>query len=127
MTAKKFLIGTILLSILLIVGASFLLGGAEKGSNLDTFAKCLKDKKTVFYGAFWCPHCQNQKKLFGSSEQYLPYVECSTPDGQRQTQDCKKKNIKSYPTWEFTGGSRKTGEVSLEELSQKTNCALPNK
>ena len=24
----------------------------------DTFAQCLSDAGTKFYGTFWCPHCQ---------------------------------------------------------------------
>ncbi|HEY4504811.1 MAG TPA: hypothetical protein VJI73_03495, partial [Candidatus Paceibacterota bacterium] len=35
--------------------------------ELDAFANCLKDRGAIFYGAFWCPHCANQKKLFGKS------------------------------------------------------------
>ena len=67
----------------------------------DTFAQCLKDKEVTFYGAFWCSHCQAQKKLFGSSVKLLPYVECSTADGNAQTQICIDKKVESYPTWEF--------------------------
>src|SRR3989338_5665230 len=37
----------------------------------DDFTKCLKDKGAIFYGAFWCPHCQKQKSLFGKSKKYL--------------------------------------------------------
>lgn len=91
----------------------------------DTFATCLKDKGAVFYGAFWCTHCQAQKKLFGSSEKLLPYVECSTPDGQGQNQVCKDKQIEGYPTWIFTDGTKLTGEVKMEELASKTSCVLP--
>src|SRR3989344_5960179 len=69
--------------------------------KLDTFATCLTDKGAIFYGAFWCPHCQAQKKLFGRSQRLLLYVECSTPDAKGQLQVCKDKNIQSYPTWEF--------------------------
>ncbi len=90
----------------------------------DTFAQCLKDKGATFYGAFWCPHCQAQKELFGSSVKYLPYVECSTADGSGQTQICIDKKIESYPTWEFTDGSRLTGEIPLQQLSDKTSCPL---
>ncbi len=92
----------------------------------DDFAKCLKEKGATFYGTFWCPHCQNQKKLFGKSSKYLPYAECSTTDGQSQTIVCKEKNIESYPTWEFSDGSRMTGETSLSVLSEKTECPLPS-
>jgi len=91
----------------------------------DTFAQCLKDKGATFYGAFWCPHCQSEKKLFGSSAKLLPYVECSTADGAGQLQVCKDKNITGYPTWEFADGSRLTGEIPLQQLADKTSCELP--
>ena len=88
----------------------------------DNFATCLEDKGAVFYGAFWCSHCQAQKKLFGSSQKLLPYIECSTIDGQSQTQACIDKKISSYPTWEFTDGSRLNGEIPLAQLAEKTSC-----
>ncbi|MFA5791448.1 MAG: thioredoxin family protein [Candidatus Paceibacterota bacterium] len=91
----------------------------------DTFATCLKDKGAVFYGTFWCPHCQSQKKLFGTSAKLLPYVECSTLDASAQMQACTDKGITSYPTWEFADGSRLTGEIPLKELAEKTSCILP--
>lgn len=90
----------------------------------DTFATCLKDKGATFYGAFWCPHCQAQKKLFGASQKLLPYVECSLPSGQGQTQICTDKKIEGYPTWEFADGTRLSGEIPLQQLSDKTSCSL---
>ena len=101
-------------------------GGVASGpGKYDEFATCLKDKGAVFYGAFWCPHCQTQKKLFGSSQKLLPYVECSTPDGNSQTQACIDKGVASYPTWEFADGSKLTGEIPLIQLAEKTECVLP--
>ncbi len=95
----------------------------------DTFAQCLKDKGAVFYGAFWCPHCQAQKKLFGTSAKLLPYVECSTPDASGQLQTCIDKKIESYPTWELADGTKIPDEnsagVTLETLAAKTGCVLP--
>lgn len=112
--------------ILLAAGIGFFLTQRNsQADNLDAFAQCLKDRGAIFYGAFWCPHCQNQKALFGKSEKLLPYIECSTPDGQEQLALCKEKNINGYPTWEFKDGSRETGEVALEKLSQKSGCSLP--
>src|SRR4029434_7545106 len=53
-----------------------------------------------FYGASWCPHCTEQKKLFGGSERRVPYVECaSAGPGSRQTAVCNEAGIKTYPTW----------------------------
>lgn len=117
-------VGIIALGIIvgIMVYASQVSGGSGK---LDGFAQCLKDKGVIFYGAFWCQHCQNQKALFGSSKKYLPYIECSTPNSQGQTEICKEKGIKGYPTWVFPDMSSTTGEVSLPILSEKTGCQLP--
>ncbi len=97
----------------------------------DAFAQCIKDSGATFYGAFWCPHCQAQKKAFGSSAHLLPYVECSTPDGNGQTQVCIDKGIKSYPTWFTKDGtlipddSPAGAGVLLPTLAKATNCTLP--
>ncbi|OGG53532.1 hypothetical protein A2851_03755 [Candidatus Kaiserbacteria bacterium RIFCSPHIGHO2_01_FULL_53_29] len=106
------------------VGASVFVKAAP--SKLDGFAQCLKDKGVIFYGAFWCPHCQRTKAMFGSSAKLLPYVECSTPDGQGQTQICVDKKITSYPTWVFLNSTTTlTGERTLQELSSASGCPLP--
>jgi|SRR3989338_4216321 len=111
---------------LVSVVALLLIGCSNAPSkNYDTFASCLGSSGATFYGAFWCPHCQNQKALFGSSAELLPYVECSSPDRKSQLQTCKDKEIKSYPTWVFADGTRITGGIPLETLSQKTGCVLP--
>jgi len=93
--------------------------------QLDSFAQCIADSGATYYGAFWCPHCQAQNRLFGNSKQYLPYVECSTPDGRGQTDVCIEQEIASYPTWEFADGERFTGELTLAQLSERTGCELP--
>ena len=100
--------------------------GTASGPNV-ALAQCLKDAGVVFYGAFWCPHCKAQKEDFGAAVPALPYVECSTADGNDQTPICKAKGIKSYPTWIFPDGSQLTGEQSLATLAGKANCtqALP--
>jgi thiol-disulfide isomerase/thioredoxin len=120
---KIILIGGLIVAIV-IVGLVFLGRGSAGPGQLDGFATCLKDKGAVFYGAFWCPHCQATKALFGKSAKLLPYVECSTPDGSGQTQICIDKKITSYPTWIFADGSQLDGEVTLQALSEKTNCPI---
>ena len=112
----------IIVLIVLALSSSFLIKTGP--GNLDSFAQCLKDKGAIFYGAFWCPHCQAQKAIFGRSAEFLPYVECSTGDRTGQVQACIDKKIESYPTWEFADGSRVTGERTLDELAQKTGCTL---
>ncbi|MBI2476534.1 MAG: hypothetical protein HYV67_04835 [Candidatus Taylorbacteria bacterium] len=115
-----------IIALVIIIGLLFYAGRAEGGpGKFDGFAQCLKDKGVIFYGAFWCPHCQNQKALFGSSKKYLPYVECSTANSQGQIEICKANKIANYPTWAFADQSTTTGEMALAALSEKTGCELP--
>jgi uncharacterized membrane protein/glutaredoxin len=67
------------------------------------------------YGAYWCPHCHDQKELFGRQAK-IPYVECA-PDGQNsQTKLCQDKKIEGFPTWEING-QMVTGTQTLEQLA----------
>lgn len=118
---------TIIIIVLIIIGllVALAIRTSRQPGKLDNFARCLKEGGAVFYGAFWCPHCQSQKALFGKSAKFLPYVECSAPDGRGQTAVCKDKKIESYPAWEFKDGSRLNGEISLKQLADKTGCSLP--
>lgn len=120
---KKQFILLVVIIIVLVIGLG-LLSNKKGPGKYDQFAQCLKDSGAEFYGAFWCPHCQAQKAMFGSSKELLPYVECSNPD-RSQTQICIDKKIESYPTWIFKDASRLSGEVSFSKLSEKTSCPLP--
>ena len=125
---------TVIIVLVLGVVATALIR-SKQGTNVaqtgkyDAFAQCIRDSGAKFYGAFWCPHCKAQKAMFGSSVKYLPYVECSTPDGNNQTQICIDNKIESYPTWILADGTRLPVEsasgVSLQTLATKTNCTLP--
>ena len=97
---------------------------SPRGGNYDQLAQCLTEKGATMYGAYWCAHCQNQKRMLGKSFAKSNYIECSLPDGKTQTQECQEAKIKGYPTWEFSDGSRLEGEVSLEALAQKSGCEL---
>lgn len=130
---KKYLYPII--GLLFVAGVVFVIVSPGKGAGpsiYDDFAKCIKASGTTFYGAFWCPHCAAQKARFGTSAQYLPYVECSNPDGKTQTQICINANIDTYPTWQFPAGlnnssttSRHVGEMELVDLAAATSCQLP--
>ncbi|KKT91367.1 MAG: hypothetical protein UW92_C0013G0016 [Candidatus Jorgensenbacteria bacterium GW2011_GWA2_45_13] len=125
---KLLIISVVTLAVIALVVFFYLVSGgsrAEVRSDLDGFATCLTDKGVKFYGAYWCSHCQAQKALFGTAAGKLPYVECSTPDGQGENPICIQEGIKGYPTWVFTDGSRLSGEISLATLSEKSECVLP--
>jgi glutaredoxin len=106
-------------------GAVIYLGLRKRGNRLDAFAKCLAAKPATMYGAYWCPHCADQKDMFESSFKYVPYVECGVPGSREEAQVCKDAGIKHFPTWQFAGGERQEGTRSLAELSTKTGCSLP--
>lgn len=91
----------------------------KKPVNLNSFAKCLKDKGVVMYGAYWCPHCQKQKKEFGDSFKFVNYVECT-----KEVKKCTDKKVEGYPTWIFKNGQRITGEANFEELAKKSGCKI---
>jgi len=77
----------------------------------------LAEQDAAMYGAFWCPHCSDQKELFGDAVDQVPYVECD-PEGENAQPDlCTTKAIKGYPTWEIDGEFY-PGTRSLEELAQ---------
>ena len=45
--------------------------------NLDSFAQCLTKAGVTMYGLETCSHCQQQKAMFGTSFQYITYVDCA--------------------------------------------------
>ncbi len=121
----KYILGLAVLAIILAVGLSFFNKKVDTGpGQYDELAQCLTDKGVKFYGAFWCPHCRDQKKIFGNSAKLLPYVECSTPDASGQLQVCIDKKIQGYPTWELADGTLVTRLMSPQELADKTECSL---
>jgi glutaredoxin len=111
---------------LVIVGVliSFLVVQGKKPGKYDALAQCINDSGAKFYAAWWCPHCQATKALFGKAHVKLPYIECQTKS-RKQTQECTDAGITGYPTWIFADGSRISGERTLEELAEKTSCQAP--
>ena len=88
--------------------------------QLQALAIHLADKGVKFYGAYWCPRCQQQKAVFEASAKRLPYVECSSGGrGSALTKACAAENVKSYPTW-IIGERRLTGIQTPRSLAAAT-------
>lgn len=87
-------------------------------ASLDDFAKCVTVAGVKMYGTATCPHCLNQKALFGDSFQYIDYTDC-----MKDPNACQ--GIDRVPTWEFAGGVKEVGEKTFAELAEKTKCELP--
>jgi len=116
-----------LAAVVLVIGGLVYLANRQSGApgQYDGLAQCLTEKGAKFYGASWCPHCAEQKRMFGSSMKYVDYVECAIPGNQRgQTKACDDAKIESYPTWVFADGARVTGEQLPKSLAEKAGCGL---
>ena len=81
-------------------------------------AEHLSRRGAVMYSAYWCPHCHEQKELFGKeAAAKLTVIECA-PDGvNSQRQLCESKAIEGYPSWEING-KLDSGVKPLERLAE---------
>lgn len=91
---------------------------APEDPKVRALAEHLAKTDAKFYGAYWCPHCEDQKLMFGASAHRLPYIECS-PQGARapQAKICNDARIERYPTW-VIGADRREGVLTLTELAR---------
>ncbi|ELS34268.1 MULTISPECIES: vitamin K epoxide reductase family protein [Pseudanabaena] len=92
---------------------------AQSNSFAGRLAQHLTATNAKMYGAYWCPHCKDQKEKFGDAKKLIPYVECAPnpPNGAKSEAElCKQKGIEGYPTWEIQG-KMLSGERTLEELA----------
>jgi uncharacterized membrane protein/glutaredoxin len=73
------------------------------------------------YTAYWCPHCHEQKELFGKeATAKLSIIECA-PDGRNsQEKLCRSKNIQGFPSWEING-KIDTGVKPLKKLAEMSD------
>jgi len=107
-------------------GLAYYLGNRTQ-HKYDGFARCLNDRGAKMFGAYWCPHCVEQKEKFGASFEYAPYVECGIKgDLHGVAKVCLEQGIKHYPTWQFPPtGERVERVFTMKELSERTGCSLP--
>lgn len=91
----------------------------------DGFAKCLASTQTKMYGLYWCPHCAEQKAMFGKAFHYVPYVECAIKGSRELAPACSAAGVKLFPSWQFGSNPPVEGVFPLQELSDKTGCRLP--
>lgn len=87
------------------------------GPSEIALAKHLTEIGAKEYIAWWCPHCHEQKSLFGKEAyQEINHIECA-PEGQNPRPDlCQAAKIESFPTWEIKG-KLYPGVKTLNELA----------
>ena len=90
----------------------------ESGPAEMALARHLSELGATMYGAYWCPHCDRQKNLFGQEAfALINYVECDPEGPNAQPSQCKAANIKSYPTWQIEGETYR-GTIPLAQLAE---------
>ncbi|NJO79101.1 MAG: vitamin K epoxide reductase family protein [Cyanobacteria bacterium RM1_2_2] len=96
------------------------------GPSEIALAQHLTSIGAKMYSAFWCPHCHDQKQLFGAeAAAQIPYVECDPTGQNSQTALCKSKTqVKGYPTWEINGQFY-SGTQTLQQLAEYSGYQGP--
>ena len=92
----------------------------KSSSNQIALAKHLQAKGFVMYSAYWCPHCHDQKEMFGKeASKELVIIECAEDGIDSQRELCLSKGIEGFPSWEING-KIESGVKSLKELSRQS-------
>jgi uncharacterized membrane protein len=79
------------------------------------------------YGAWWCPHCHEQKQMFGKeAHREINDIECADnpQDPRDQAEVCEAANIKGYPTWVINGKTLE-GPQDLHVLANESGYQGP--
>ena len=69
------------------------------------------------YGLYWCPHCIEQKEMFGAAFHYVPYVECAIKGSIGNgagVQDRGSETVSQLAVWDGTAEGRSFVPGSLE-------------
>jgi uncharacterized membrane protein len=94
---------------------------STSGAAEIALAKHLTAKGAKMYSSYWCPHCYEQKQLFGKQAwAEVTNIECAA-DAKKNPQPevCTKAGIKGFPTW-IIDGKLDPGVKKLAKLGQMT-------
>jgi uncharacterized membrane protein len=94
---------------------------STSGAAEIALAKHLTAKGAKMYSSYWCPHCYEQKQLFGKQAWgEVTNIECAA-DAKKNPQPevCTKAGIKGFPTW-IIDGKLDPGVKKLAKLGQMT-------
>ncbi|MGK7928272.1 MAG: vitamin K epoxide reductase family protein [Spirulina sp.] len=93
----------------------------RSGAAEIELAKHLSANDFKMYGAYWCPHCYDQKALFGKEAfAEVEYIECAADGENAQPRACEAAGVRSYPSWAIDGQLR-PGRFLLDELADLSN------
>lgn len=88
-------------------------------------AQHLKAIGATKYSAWWCPHCFEQRQLFGREAfEAIPTVECDPGGVDPDPGACQAAGVQSYPTWVINGQTY-AGTMELSELARLSGYSGP--
>ena len=91
---------------------------SESSPATIALAKHLTAGGAVMYSAYWCPHCHEQKELFGKeASKLLTVVECAADGENNQADLCRSKGLQGFPSWEING-TIDSGVKPLQKLAE---------
>ena len=98
---------------------------SKSSASATQLAEHLNKIGAVQYSAYWCPHCHDQRELFGKeAASKLNIIECAEDGKNNQSELCKAKGINGFPSWEVNGRIE-SGVKSLAELAEWSNYKGP--
>lgn len=98
---------------------------SKSSASATQLAEHLNKIGAVQYSAYWCPHCHDQRELFGKeAASKLNIIECAEDGKNSQSEVCKAKGINGFPSWEINGRIE-SGVKSLAELAEWSNYKGP--
>jgi len=110
----KWIVGLIIISTILITACST--GNNTAPAQYDDLATCMTAAGATMYGTEWCPHCKNQKEMFGKSFSLIDYVDCD-----KYQNECIGAGVEGYPTWKING-TNYAGTQNLYDLAKNSGC-----
>jgi hypothetical protein len=92
---------------------------SKSGKSELALAVHLKKIGAKMYGTYWCPHCYEQKQLFGREavKKSVQYIECAEDGIDPQVEVCRAAGIQGFPTWDIKG-EKYPGVRAPEELAK---------
>nr|AUG32065.1 hypothetical protein PLO_050 [Paulinella longichromatophora] len=90
-------------------------------SSKIALAEFLNDSNDVLYSIYWCPHCHDQKELFGKQAiDKLTIIECAREGKDSEYSTCKQKGITGFPSWDIKNKSYSSNSHALPESGIKS-------
>mmetsp|Transcript_980 Transcript_980/g.1278 ORF Transcript_980/g.1278 Transcript_980/m.1278 type:complete len:263 (+) Transcript_980:275-1063(+) len=89
---------------------------SESTTRANQIASRLGKLGAIMYGAYWCPHCNSQKNMFGKEAmKKIKYIECAEDGKDTATKSLACTALAGYPTWEIDG-AQFPGERTFDEF-----------